>query len=527
LRIGDLLAHNERAHSGRTACSTEGTEITYGELAAGVRRYAAALYGLGVRAGDRVAILSQSSLAYVELLFAVPGIGGIFVPLNPLLTVRELEELLAHSRPRILLFAPEFEERVNELKQTRAGEIASLCLGSSRAGHPAFPGERRTGADPLPEPARTDREIALMVYTGGSTGRPSAAMLSHRNLLTAAASAALELRLSRNDTFLSCTSLPFIAGTGRLLRFLYVGATILLRNDFDPDEVLRTIERRRVTHVLFTPVMMARILSLPSADRFNLSTLRTVIYGGGSIPLDLLRRAIRFFRCDMVQSYGQVESAGVLTFLHPEDHSLDESVPYMRKLTSVGKEAVGVEVRVVDGEGRPIGPDQVGEVVARGENIFEGYFEDPETTGEILREGWLHTGDVASVDEEGYIYLLDRMRDSLMVGGFSVYPWEIESVLAEHPDVTEAAVVGRPDYALGEIPVAFVSLRDGARSSPEDLLAFCRKNLAPFKVPREISLAAKLPRNSAGKVLKAKLREGILARRGSAGYSPNTSAVKE
>lgn len=523
--LGDLLAHNERVRSGRTAFSSDGTEIPYGRLAEDVGRYETALRGLGVRRRDRVAILSQNSLAYVELLFAVPGAGGVFVPLNPLLIARELGELVTRSGARFLLFAPEFEERVNDLRPFLSGEISIHRLGSSRGGYPSFPGESGSpGAAPVPDPAPSDREIALQVYTGGSTGRPSGAMLSHRNLLSAAASAAVELGLSRNDVFLSCTPLPFIAGTGRLLRFLYVGATILLMNDFDPDEALRTIERSKVTHVLFTPAMMARILSLPSADRYNLSTLRTVIYGGGSIPLDLLRRAIRFFRCGMVQSYGQVESAGLLTFLHPEDHSLDESVPYMRKLTSVGKEAVGVEVRVLDGEGRPIGPDQVGEVVARGENIFQGYFEDPESTGEVLRGGWLHTGDVASVDEDGYIYLIDRMRDSLMVGGISVSPREIESVLAEHPDVMEAAVVGRPDYALGEIPVAFVSLREGSRSGPEDLLAHCRKNMAPFKVPREISFAAKLPKNSAGKVLKARLREEILARRG---YSPNTSAVKE
>lgn len=523
--LGDLLAHNARIHSGRTAFSSDGQEISYGRLAADVGRTAGALRGLGVRRGDRVAILSRSSLAYVELLFAVPRAGAVFVPLNPLLIARELGEILARSGTRFLLFAPEFEERVNDLRASHPGEIGLHCLGSSRGGYPLFPGDPGPPrAAPDPEPAPSDREVALQVYTGGSTGRPSGAMLSHRNLLSAAASAALELRLSRNDIFLSCTPLAFIAGSGRLLRFLYAGATILLLHDFDPDEVLRTIERRKATHVLFTPDMMARILSLPSANRYNLSTLRTVVYGGGSIPLDLLRRAIRFFRCGMVQSHGQVESAGVLTFLHPEDHSLDESVPYMRKLTSVGKEAVGVELRVVDGEGRPVGPDQVGEVVARGENIFQGYFEDPASTDDVLRNGWLHTGDVASVDEDGYLYILDRMRDTLMVGGFSVYPREIESVLAEHPDVAEAAVVGRPDYALGEIPVAFVSLREGARSGPEDLLAHCRKNLAPFKTPREISFAAKLPRNSAGKILKAKLREGALARRG---YSPNTSAVKE
>jgi len=522
LRLGDLLAHNERVHPGRTAFSADGTEISYSRFAGEVRRYAAALAGLGLRRDDRVAVLSRSSLAYAELLFAVPGSGGVFLPLNPLLIPRELAELLRRAAPRFLLFAPEFEEQVGALAPSLPGEIGIRCLGSSRGGYPAFPGDSQTsgtGREPSPT-NRSDRDTALLVYTGGSSGRPSGAMLSHRNLLSASASAAVEIGLSRNDIFLSCTPLPFIAGTGRLLRFLYVGATILLQNEFDPEEILATIERRKVTRVLFTPAMMDRILSLPSAERYDLSSLRTVIYGGGSIPLALIRSAVAFFRCGMVRSHGQVESAGVLTFLHPEDHSLDESLASRRKLASVGREAVGVEIRVVDAEGRPVGPDRVGEVVARGENVFRGYFEDPESTGDVLREGWLHTGDVASVDEAGYLYPVDRLRDALMVGGFPVYPREIESILGEHPDVAEAAVVGRPDYAFGEFPVAFVSLREGSRLSAEDLLEHCRRNLAPFKVPRKISFAPKLPKNSAGKVLKARLREEILSHAGSTPRTP-------
>ena len=511
MQLRDLLAHNARVHSARTALSTEGEEISYGGLDPLVRQTAAALHGLGVRKGDRVAVLSQSSLRYVELLFAVPAAGGVFVPLNPLFIARELRQILTHSRARVLLFASEFEERVNELLPALAGRTEAYCIDSSRTGYPLLP--REGAPEPPADIPLSDRDIALQVYTGERSGRPTGAMLSHRNLLAAAASAAVELGLSRKDVFLSCTPLPFIAGTGRLLRYLYVGGTIHLQDEFDPDGVLGTIERRKVTHVLLTPAMMARILSFPAAERYNLATLRTVLYGGSSIPLDLLRRAIRFFRCDMVQSYGQVESAGILSFLHPEDHSLDESSPYMRKLTSVGKEAVGVEVRVVDGEGRPIAPNQVGEIVARGENIFEGYFEDPESTAEVLREGWLHTGDVASVDEEGYLYIVDRMRDTLMVGGIPVTPREIESVLAEHPGVEEAAVVGRPDYALGEIPVAFLTLREGSRADAEEILAHCRSNMAPFKIPRAVSFLPRLPKNSAGKVLKAKLREGILAQR--------------
>ncbi len=231
------------------------------------------------------------------------------------------------------------------------------------------------------------------------------------------------------------------------------------------------------------------------------------------IPLDLLKRAIRFFRCGLVQSHGQVESAGILTVLHEEDHSLDESTPYMRKLMSVGKEAIGVEVRVVDEDGREIAPNEVGEIVARGPNVFEGYRNDPALTAKVLRDGWLRTGDVASIDEEGYIYIVDRKRDTLTVEGISISPREIENILCEHPSVKEAAVVPRPDYTMGEVPVAVVVLREGTKEDPEEILDHCRRNMAPFKVPRAIEFVPALPRNAQGKVLKARLRDRVAARR--------------
>jgi acyl-CoA synthetase (AMP-forming)/AMP-acid ligase II len=208
-----------------------------------------------------------------------------------------------------------------------------------------------------------------------------------------------------------------------------------------------------------------------------------------------------------------VESAGILTFLHEEDHSLDESAPYMRKLMSVGKEAIGVEVRVVDESGREIAPHQIGEIVARGPNVFGGYRNDPKSTAEALKGGWFQTGDVASIDEEGYVYIVDRRRDTLTVGGIPVSPREIESILLEHPSVKEAVAVARPDYTMGEVPVAVVVVREGEKEDGGSILAHCIRNMAPFKVPQAIEFLPALPRNSQGKVLRARLRERIAARR--------------
>lgn len=510
--LGDILAHGARVRPARTALIAEGASLTYGDLAREADRYAAALRALGVRKGDRVAVLTRSTPAYVALLFAVTGAGAVLVPLNYLLIARELSTILIDAEARFLLFEAAYAAVADEIRPALPPDTKCLCVDRSVPGHPELAGlQAPSGPAPAGEPPR-GTDVAMQIYTSGTSGRLRGAMLSHGNLLAASASAALELGLSREDVFLSCYPLPFMAGTGRLLRFLLVGATVVLQREFAPGEVLEAIERNRITHALFTPTMMAQIVDLPDAPRFDIATLRKVVYGGSFINVDLQKRAARFFGCDMVQSYGQVESSGILTFLHAEDHSLDESASSIRKLASVGKEAVGVEVRVVDERGRDIDAHQVGEVIARGTNVFQGYFRDPAFTAEVLKDGWLHTGDLASVDDEGYISIVSRKRDTLMIGGISVYPKEIEIVIAEHPAVAEAAVVGRPDYTWGEIPVAIVALRAGENADRESLLAHCRKNMAPFKIPESIEFVPFLPRNSQGKVLKAKLKERLVGR---------------
>ena len=505
--IRDILARNARIYPARIALAMGEETITYRELSARVARRASALQSLGIGKGDRVAVLIRNSPSYLEILYAVTQIGAVFAPLSELLIARELSAILRHAEVKAFLFTEEFRG-VAERIRPGLPSIVHFAAIDTRSPGLAGPAEREPFppvSPPEPVPIE-ESDIAILIYAGGTSGAPQGVMLSHGNLVAASVSAALELGLSRNDIYLPCTPLPFMAGTGRLLRFQHMGGSIVFLPVCEPEEVLRTIERRKITHVLLTPAMMARILDLPSASQFNLATLKTVIYSGAAIPFELQKRAIRFFRCGLVQSYGQIESTGVLTFLHAEDHSLEESAPYMRKLMSVGKEAIGVEVRVVDESGREVAPNQIGEIVARGPNLFAGYFRDPAHTAEVIRNGWLYTGDIASVDEEGYIYIVDRKRDMLMIGGILVDPREIEDVLEEHPAVKEAAVIGRPDYVLGEVPVAVVAIKDRAQADATALLAHCRENLAPFKIPRSVEFLTSLPRNSQGKVLKVKLK---------------------
>lgn len=505
--LGDILAHGARVRPARRALIADGAALTYGDLARGADACADALRAHGVRKGDRVAVLTRSTPAYVEIVFAVAQTGAVLVPLNPLLIARELSAIVADAEARFLLFEAEFAAVADAVRGGLAAGAKCLCVDRPLPGHAHLGGSRTPGGPSPPGGSPDEDDAVLQVYAGGTSGKPRGAMLSHRNLLAAASSAAIELGLSQEDVFLSTSPLPVMLGTGRLLRFLLVGATIVLTREFAAGEALRLIERDRVTHTLFTATMMAQILDLPDATRFDIAALRKIVCRGPFVHVDLLRRAARFFRCDLVRAYGQVESSGVLTFLHPEDRNAGESPTSIRRLTSVGKEAVGVELRVVDEQDRPIGPNEVGEVVARGPNVFLGYFRDPGLTGEVLRDGWLRTGDLASIDGDGYLFVVDRKSDTLMIGGICVYPKEIENVIAEHRAVAEVAVVGRPDDTWGEIPMAIVVLKAGTNADPESLLAHCRENMAPFKVPRSIEIVPSLPRNSQGKVLKAKLKE--------------------
>jgi acyl-CoA synthetase (AMP-forming)/AMP-acid ligase II len=505
--IRDILEHNARVHPARIALSASNEEVTYLDLRRRVRRRAAALRRLGIARGDRVGILAHNSIGYVEFFFGVTHIGASVVQLHYLMKGREMVAVLRDADVKALFFEEEFRAPVEEIRPLLPGIPEFIGMDDPRLSTPE-------GEDPpdAETPVR-DTDIALVVYTSGPSGHPRGAMLSHRNLMAASAYSAMELGFSRKDVFLSCAQLPYLGGTGRLLRFFHVGATTILQREFDPVEVLRTIERRSVTHVLLTPTMMYRIIEAPSAARFNLATLRTVLYGGAWISVDLLKRAIGFFRCGLVQTYAHVETTGVLTFLHEEDHRMEENTPYMKKMMSVGQEAVGVEVRVVDEEGREVPPGTVGEVVVRGLNVFEGYLNDPKGTAEVFRDEWLFTGDLAAADEEGYVYIVDRKRDNLMVEGISVSLREVENVLCEHPAVKEAAVVGRPDYTMGEVPVAVIVLREGEKENPEAILEHCRRNMAPFKVPRAVEYVSVFPKNAQGKVLKATIRDRMAARR--------------
>jgi long-chain acyl-CoA synthetase len=296
------------------------------------------------------------------------------------------------------------------------------------------------------------------------------------------------------------------AGMTSLATILQAGP-ILLHRDFNPVAILDDMEGGEVTTVLLIPVMLNFLLQMPDIEKRDFSNIRAIVYGASPMPVEVLRKGMEIFQCDFVQGYGQTESSAILSILNAEDHVLDGTPEQLKRLGSAGREVFGTEVRVIDENGNDVKPGQIGEVIGRGGNVMKGYWKMPEAAAEAIRDGWLHTGDLATVDEDGYIYILDRIKDMIISGGENVYSREVEEVLYEHPAIAEAAVIGVPDEQWGETVKAIVVLKEGQEASAEEIIDFSRERLAGFKRPRSVDVMDSLPRNLSGKVLKKILRE--------------------
>jgi acyl-CoA synthetase (AMP-forming)/AMP-acid ligase II len=349
--------------------------------------------------------------------------------------------------------------------------------------------------------------VAVQMYTSGTTGVPRGAMLSHWNLRSMVASWLIEVPLRPGSArFLQVTPLFHVGGVLMLLSNLAAGATLVLHPEFVPGAAVAALSQQAITHALFVPAMIRWLLQEPGVRERKYPQLQMIIYGAAPMPLTLLEEVLRVFGCSFLQGYGLTETSGVLTVLRPDDHRWPADQPPPAWLASAGREVLCCEVRVVHPDGSPVLPGEVGEIIARGENIMAGYFGMREATAATLVNGWLHTGDLGRVDEAGFIYIVDRLKDMIIVGGENVYPQEIEVVLGTHTDVVDSAVIGIPHAVWGEEILAIVVLRSGATVTERALIQHCRAHLARFKCPTKVEFRSEIPRNAAGKSLKRELR---------------------
>jgi long-chain acyl-CoA synthetase len=489
--LAHLLTESAARHGDRPALKLDDTVLTYATLDEGASRVAGLLKDRGLQPGDRVGVMLPNVPYFGVVYYGVLRAGGVVVPMNVLLKPREVEFYLSDPAAKHLVGWHEFAQSAEE--------------GARAAGADAIivkPGEFEQLLAQAPEaPEDAEREpsdTAVILYTSGTTGTPKGAELTHSNMLENCRHGGTELvRVSERDVILG--ALPLFHSFGQtccMNNAVRAGGCLTMIPRFDPGKALEIIQRDGVTLFEGVPTMYHAMLNDPERDRYDVSSLRTCVSGGSAMPVEVMRGFEKAFGCDVLEGYGLSETSPVASFNH-----LDRE----HKPGSIGTPIIGVEMKVVDEDDNELPAGEVGEIVIRGHNVMKGYWKRPDATAEVMRGGWLHTGDMARVDDDGYFFIVDRKKDMIIRGGYNVYPREIEEVLYEHPAVLEAGVIGTPDPAMGEEIAAAVVLRPDAEASADDIRSFVKERVAAYKYPRHIWFTDELPKGPTGKILKREI----------------------
>ncbi|MGY1625291.1 long-chain fatty acid--CoA ligase [Geodermatophilus sp. SYSU D00965] len=499
--LGSWPERRLRISPDRDALWFEGTTTSHAGFAERVRRTAGALAGLGVRSGDRVAWTGTNHPSALETLYACGQLGAIWVPVNARLTAPEAQYVLEHSGATVVVHGRDSGELADALRDRLPGVRAWVATEPpSAGGADSLPYEPLlAAADPEPrdEPVGLE-DPCLVMYTSGTTGRPKGAVLTHGNMTWNATNQLLGFDFAADERTLALAPLFHIGGlNGTVNPTLLRGGCAVVVRRFDPAETLRVIEEQRVNSFFAVPTMLDAMSREPGFATRDLSSLRSIGAAGAAVPLPTLRTWLAR-GVTMQQAYGMTEAAPGCTVLDSADAE--------RKVGSAGKPVFFTDVAVLRPDGSPAGVDEIGEVVVSGPNVMAGYWQDPEQTAAVLRDGWYHTGDAGSVDAEGFLYIRDRYKDMIISGGENVYPAEVESALLELPQVLEAAVIGVPDERWGEVGLAVVVPAPGTPEDPEAIRTALRARLAGFKVPRHVEFVDELPKTATGKIRKPDLR---------------------
>ncbi len=478
-----------------------GETVTYGEMTTRSAALAAGFRERGVGPGDVVALLSYNCPEFLETIFAANCLGAIAMPVNWRLAAPELRYILDHSGARALVCDESLVGLADEALPSRERDLVRTCIAVSAPEEWEPLADLRLPSNPAsPVPVAAD-DVHRLMYTSGTTGRPKGVMITHANLAWKNLAHLAEFGFNRADLGLACGPLYHVGALDLTTTSLIAaGAATIIHRVFDAPAVIDEIERSRVTVVWLAPAMVNAIMAVPGVEERDLSSVRLIINGGEKMPIPLIERIQRTFPSAwFADAYGLTETVSGDTFLDRDS--------LVRKLGSVGRPCLYLELDIRDENGASVPPGARGEVVLRGPKVFKGYWRDPDATATAFAGGWFHTGDIGVRDDDGYLFIVDRLKDMIVSGGENIASSEIERVLYEHEAVVEAAVVGRPDDKWGEVPLAYVVVRADATTTPDELVEHCRAHLARFKVPKVVVFVDALPRNPSGKVLKRELRD--------------------
>lgn len=499
------LRHWAGVRPDHTAMRWAGGQVTYAELDERTNRLAQALASAGVGRGDRVAYLDKNSPEQMELFFAAAKLGAVPCPVNYRLAPPEIAYIVADSEAKVFAVGAEFVPAVRKIEGELPGVTFRVIDG--RDGDWADLSAWRDGfdaVDPGVEPELG--EVACQLYSSGTTGRPKGVELTQSNLSGGRDLYHQIMELGPDSVSVVPMPLYHIGGSGWALTGFWQGATNVIVREIVPDQLVETLVSERVTHGFIVPAVIQFMLAVPGVEERDWSALECILYGASPIAESVLAKAIRTFGCRFVQAYGLTESTGTVIYLPAADH--DPDGPNRHRLRACGIPIPGSEARIVEPlSGEDLPPGQVGEIWVKGPTVMAGYWHQPEQTAEVIRHGgWLRTGDAGYMDEDGYFYIHDRVKDMIVSGAENIYPAEVENVIMGHPEVADVAVIGVPHERWGETPKAMVVRTPDSTLTEADLIAWCRERLAGFKCPTSVEWLDELPRNPSGKVLKKDLR---------------------
>lgn len=504
MNIVDFLEKNARIYPKRTAIiyQPNNRRATYLEIKERVYRLANGLIRLGVRKGDRIAIIQDNCFEWLEMYVAIGKTGAVATPLNYRLIGQELADLINHSDSNTLILGKDFVEVIRPFKDKMPSLKNYIILGDKVHGMVNYNELLESSSCNEPE-VRVDRDdLFCLLYTGGTTGRPKGAMLTHHNLFSVCTTWIIEWGLSHDDVGMIITPLFHTGSNWPLFAGFMMGNTQVLLKGVDFKTMFKTIEKEHVTYSLWLSAIVGLIINDPQIKEANLISLKLVMTGGGPLGEPQLRKLIELLGCRVHHAGGQTET-GPISQIRLEDH-LDAP---SERLGSAGQEAFNIKMKVVDENDNEVPPGGVGELCAKGEAVMQGYWKLPEETEKSMRGGWQHTGDLVRIDQEGFIYYVDRLKDMIKSGGENVYSKEVEDVIYALPQIAEVAVIGVPDEKWGEGVKALVILKAGQKITEKDIIVHCKERLSGFKCPKSVEFYDQFPKTGLGKTAKNILRE--------------------
>ena len=490
--------------------------FTYKQFADRVYRLANFLRSRGVGQGDCVAILHQNSHEFLESYFATAQVGAILNPLNFRLSPNELAFILRDSGASLLIASDRFVEGVEPLLEMGinlnqvlwTGSVVETSAPCDSMYYEEVLREEKAVAPSLPD--ISDDDVVHLYYTSGTTGRPKGVMLSHKNVCVHALAAVAELKLGDYDNWIHVAPLFHLADAWATFAVTWVGGKHVIAADFDPPLVLSAIQQEQITITNMIPTMLNMLVNTPGVETHDFSSLRAILSGGAPIAPEVVRKIMETFKCDYIQTYGMTETSPYLTvsILKENLAYLSDEEQFLYK-AKTGRPFIGVLLKVVREDGTEVTPDdkEVGEIVVKGDIVTKGYWNRPGETQKALRDGWLYTGDMAVVDREGYVNIVDRKKDIIITGGENVYSVEVENILYTHPSVLEAAVIGVADPKWGEAVKAVVVLKSGETATEEEIIQYCKHHIARYKAPKSVDFLSELPKTGSGKIFKKGLKE--------------------